>query len=64
MRFVSTGLGMLLAAGVIGALLAGCSHTITAPNAAPNVTPAEDRSGMIRWHQQHDPKPGSPAPGR
>ena len=55
---------MLLTAGAVGALLAGCSPHVTAPNAAPNVTPAGDRNAMIRWHQEHDSRPGAPPPGR
>jgi hypothetical protein len=40
-------------------LLSGCSHAITAQNAAPNMTPAENRQAMIQWHKEHDKRPAT-----
>lgn len=47
----------------LAVLLGGCSHAITAVNAAPNVTPGENRQAMIDWHRQHDRRPTAPPPG-
>jgi hypothetical protein len=54
----------MLACGALCALLSGCRRDITAPNAAPNISPGTNRQGMIQWHQQHDKLPAVPAPGR
>ena len=51
-----------LVAFAASALLCGCSRNVTAPNAAPNMTPADNRQAMIEWHRPHDKKPASTAP--
>ncbi|HZT42679.1 MAG TPA: hypothetical protein VFA07_10990 [Chthonomonadaceae bacterium] len=45
------------------AMLLGCTHAVTGQNVMPdnpNLSPAQQRQAMIKWHQQHD-KPAAGA---
>lgn len=56
-------LRIVLAAAALSSALPGCAHEVSSPNAAPNMTPADNRQDMIKWHKEHDQKPAVPAPG-
>ena len=56
---------MLIAAfaAAISTAVIGCAKTITGANAAPGMTPANNRQAMIEWHRQHDKNPAKPPTG-